>query len=86
MSTKIQFKKLVWEETCKKGWWECQTPFSMMNIFFYEEDLGTYYFVLRIGNDQRFKLGSIQACKEKAQEWFEEQLTQFIETSENPAQ
>jgi hypothetical protein len=82
----IQFKKLVWEETCKKGWWECQTPFAMMNIFFHEEDLGTYYFVLRIGMDQKFRFGSIESCKEKAREWFEEQLTQFIETSENPAQ
>ena len=84
----IKFKKLVWTQMGEDARIECKTPIAEMEIFFHQEDLGTYYFVLRIDareSKEKFRFGTVDECKRKAEEWFESLLNEYIENSENPA-
>ena len=85
---KIQFKKLVWNRRDE------QSLHSINNLFRFilidVGDLCDQRFFVDIytvsGFDNRIWGDTDAECKQAAQKWFEEQLTQFIETSENPAQ
>ena len=90
MIMKIQFKKLVWANK-RKSKFTCENTLCSFSIT--RENTGLYDWYLEIRttdpdgeifyHDYHW---SVENAKEDAQRWFEEQLTQFIETSENPAQ
>lgn len=84
---KIQFKKLVWT-TNRLGWWVSKTPLFTFHILEIDDDEFIYQVKAIcescIYQDQTFP--TEQSAKAGAQEWLEEQLTQFIETPETPAQ
>lgn len=85
--SQIKFKKLVWE-SYRMGWWICKTPLFTFHVI--EVDYNEFtmcvdsLFNTRIHQDETFTTQS--GAKQGAQSWLEQQLTQFIETSENPAQ
>jgi len=83
MSTKIQFKKLVW-------WTEEDgSTLSSTGLFefviFQESGLCMLEIYSIAGFQRRMVSSTIEDAQRKAQVWFEEMLIKFIETSENPA-
>jgi len=81
---KIQFKKLVFQQTVYAH--ECYTtPFRFI---IYTTENGVYLLEIHshIGLEKRMFCIELEGAKKSAQRWFESQLTQFIETSENAAQ
>ena len=84
---KIQFKKLVWEPY-RMGWWLCKTPLFTFNVMEVDDNEFTMYvdskFNTCIYKDETYT--TEKGAKAGAQDWLEAQLTQFIETSETPAQ
>lgn len=88
MSHQIQFKKLVWEELYGGTYstYRCSTiPFDFI-IFPYDEGTFSFAAYSRNGLEIRVLLKTFEQAKTAAQEWFEAQLTQFIETHKNDAQ
>jgi len=85
--SQIQFKKLVWEPY-RMGWWTCKTPLFTFHVI--EVDDNEFMlcidslFNTRIHQDESFT--TREGAKQGGQEWLEQQLSQFIETSENAAQ
>lgn len=83
MSTKIQFKKLVW-------WTEEDgSTLSSTGLFefviFQEAGLCMLEIYSIAGFQRRMVSSTIEDAQRKAQVWFEEMLIKFIETSETPA-
>ena len=85
MSTKIQFKKLVWWTEEDGSTLSSTGPFEFV-IFKNDHQP----FILEIysiaGFQRRMTAGTMEDAQRKAQVWFEEMLIKFVETSENPAQ
>lgn len=86
MSTKIQFKKLVWKIHKEDG---CIVSSALLFDFIIRSD-DNGGFVLKIYSgaviDKRLPVKSADKAKQIAQKWFEKKLTKFIETSETLAQ
>ena len=85
---KIQFKKLVWVKQ-KNGVFQSTNSISRFTLIDVGKRWDVRFFVEIYSIDgfiQRIWGETIDECKQAAQKWFEEQLTQFIETSENPVQ
>lgn len=86
---KIQFKKLVWEQ---HGFsllrWKCINVVADFSIETHttNKKYTLYINAKSAGIYTRDEFKSVEKAKEHAQSWLEAQLTQFIETSENPAQ
>jgi hypothetical protein len=86
---KIQFKKLVWEQHgLSLLRWKCANVVANFSI---ETHSANKKYLLYIdaksaGVFTRDEFKTVDAAKQHAQKWLEDQLTQFIETSENPAQ
>ena len=88
MIMKIQFKKLVWVKQ-KNGVFQSANPLCRFTLIDVGERWEVRFFVEIYSIDgflQRIWGETIDECKQAAQRWFNEQLAQFIETSENPAQ
>lgn len=88
MAAKIQFKKLVWE-SYRMGWWICKTPLFTFHVMEVDDNEFTLtvdmmQFGTCIYKDETYT--TEKGAKVGAQEWLEITLTQFIKTSENPAQ
>lgn len=81
---KIQFKKLVWITTGETH--ECYTTPFRFTI--YEENQGLFLLEVHShkGLERRIFCQTLNQAKDNAQSFLEIQLTQFIETSETPAQ
>lgn len=87
MSHQIQFKKLVWEQVGAEM--HAKSALAEFSLCFEKPTSERGFFVLTIqaiGVKEKYWLDSASECYNRSQDWLESQLTQFIETSENPAQ
>ena len=70
------------------GWWICKMPLFTLGVMEVGDNEFTFYvevqFNICIHKDETFT--TEKGAKNGAQEWLEQQLAQFIETSENAAQ
>lgn len=82
---KIQFKKLVWTPEDDNAT-ACSTGLFEFVIFKNDHQPFMVEIYSVTGFEVRMIASSIDDAKQKAQNWFETQLIQFIETSETPAQ
>ena len=84
---KIQFKKLVWEQVDSDL--IARTLLAEFSLCFEKPTSEMGFWVLTIqaiGVKEKYWLNTAWECQARAQSWIEAQLTQFIETSETPAQ